>query len=1106
MKTKIRKIISIILVLVMITPFIACDAGKPIKISKDGIAEWKAVKGAVKYHVDICHNYGDDFSIEYTFDTTETSVRLTKGVFIQVTPIAEDGSYMNMMSSSYYGEIDEYDGKLIVVEEDGWASWYDIADVEKYIVTYCNYFDGDPNEVRTIEVYTNRLEMAEGFYISVNPVFKSGECGNALISTTWGEPNTDGIFYDVKIDENGIASWEAVKNATSYQVDYIMIDDEGVPVVSKTKYTTDTSIKTKPGFSVYVTPIFEDGSIGDTLLSKVWGESEDDDWYDVEVDSNGIARWDKVEGATSYEVELIYKEDEVVTIERTVGVVDNSIQIWPGYKVVVTPAMSDGSMGETMKSDYWGTFDQLSFYSDKNYDIPSEKLVVWNVIENIDLSSVKKEGKDVYFSSNTPEGDTIRFWGYDIDVEENGIVFHEMGKIMSLDSPGRIMKATNIVSDPGDSSNFQTMYGGYDVTGNMKPGNMDNMVFTCSSGVYTRNYFEEGEDYRGTFYDTQPNFVGLGTGSPEYDVTDYKNKDSSTTEEFKVTYLPDNIPTKIKAVRINEGYYGYYFEGEKYQKDKEGKYDPENGVIDFSLTGIPELVGEKYPRTEADYKNGNELFKLGANISYGEHYKIGNLKDKNGKVLNKDTATYQEGETLEIILGNTTYDMPLSVYPRYYGANTMHDLVPDAYPKAEGEMTVLVVPISWADEDYNATEEEYNNIKAQLGRVIENGTVNDYSSKLNGKYSLSEYYDTASYNKLKINSFLTDWYHSEENFSEIREKDAGDDFQKKVLEWVYDTYPDLDISKFDRNADGYIDAAVFINIGDMSRSNGYNIMSFEGAVCIRNTYGIESAGSLRHPKLNSFVNMNSMHFKDNTLIHEFGHVLGLIDYYDVTYSGIDAVGGYDMQSESYGDWNVYSKYSVGWIEPTVIGDLKKGQSKEITIGSFAETGDAIIVPIAGSKDNGPFAEYMAVDLFTPTGNNTYDAKRYGLQNTTGVRIYHVDARMEKRDYVSLNHRNIPSRPIGTIHFANNYKPEGKYNIELIQAGGVNTFTDKTKLRATINDSDFFKQGSTFTMDKFSEFFCDGRMDEGSNLGYKIEVVSITGTGKDAKAVIKVTRE
>ena len=245
-------------------------------------------------------------------------------------------------------------------------------------------------------------------------------------------------------------------------------------------------------------------------------------------------------------------------------------------------------------------------------------------------------------------------------------------------------------------------------------------------------------------------------------------------------------------------------------------------------------------------------------------------------------------------------------------------------------------------------------------------------------------------------------------------------------------------------------------------------------------------------------------FDHNVLIHEFAHALGLADYYDVAYTGIDAVGHFDMQSASQGDWNSYSKYAVGWINPVVVTDLKSGESVEIEIGAATQTGDAIVIPGAHSDYNGtPFDEYILIDLFTSDGLNLYDAESYHMEDAVGVRIYHVDARMEKRELTVEGKDGV--YPIGTIHYANSYHEQGFYNIELIQAGGDNTFTDTANLDTYLDADDLFVGGDSFTVESYAEFFLDGKMDDGTDFGYTVEIVKITA-GENPTATIRITRQ
>jgi len=96
-------------------------------------------------------------------------------------------------------------------------------------------------------------------------------------------------------------------------------------------------------------------------------------------------------------------------------------------------------------------------------------------------------------------------------------------------------------------------------------------------------------------------------------------------------------------------------------------------------------------------------------------------------------------------------------------------------------------------------------------------------------------------------------------------------------------------------------------------------------------------------------------------------------------------------------------------------------------------------------------------------------------------------------------------PIGTVHYANAYNTEGRYLIELIQSGGDNTFTDKENLRPRLTAQDLFAAGDVFTADG-SEFFANGRMDDGSEFGYIVEIVRIErNDAGEYSAVVRITR-
>lgn len=765
----------------------------------------------------------------------------------------------------------------------------------------------------------------------------------------------------------------------------------------------------------------------------------------------------------------------------------------------------------TMLSDTWERFygEWRSFDSLFNYDIDYDNVLTWSAFDGIDVSSVQSIGNNtVIFETKGPDGNPVRFWGYDISVGEHEVTLHKNGMLISLDSVGRIFSIDPLISDPGSEDNWITKFGAYNMNLDAHPDSPDDFVYTAGKDLPTNCCMEiiyPGYD----MLDFQPNFFGVGCDMPNGTYLKPSFDGDVVLSDIQIVYEEDDELTLFRNAFLDPGNYGFYLEGERYDEGRE-VYDPAANDYTFYLWGIPDLKHEKYPFTveQLMYSVDAGVALYTCNISDGFEFEVLGIRGSDDTVRDRIGSTMSKGDSLVVKVGEQTFDCTPEIVSQYTTAQTMHDLVPYAYPEAKGDMKVLAIPIAWQDEPENATDQNLDEYRSYLGRVAdENGNVADYSSGLPAEaYSLSDYFDEVSYGNLSISTFMTDWYEAPYDFSEYRYQNVSIDFFDEVLDWLYDAYPDLDFGSFDRDDNGYFDAVIFLNSGS-KRPDGYFTISFEGAIAYRTTYGNEYAGTVDRPRINGAVNINSNQFDNNALIHEFGHVLGLIDYYDVTYSGIDAVGGYDMQCGNNGDWNAYSKYSMGWIEPTIIQGLNAGESVDVEIGVMGETGDMIAVPAAGTSMDDPFTEYMMIDLFEDTGVNTYNAHDgvINIGNKPGVRIYHVDARMEYRDYISYDFPDMEPCPIGTIHFANAYSVNGFYNIELIQSGAVNSFTTRGSGRTYVTDADFFTAGDVFTTEEYKAFFHDGKFDDESDFGYSIEVVSITGSDENAKAVIRITR-
>ncbi len=134
----------------------------------------------------------------------------------------------------------------------------------------------------------------------------------------------------------------------------------------------------------------------------------------------------------------------------------------------------------------------------------------------------------------------------------------------------------------------------------------------------------------------------------------------------------------------------------------------------------------------------------------------------------------------------------------------------------------------------------------------------------------------------------------------------------------------------------------------------------------------------------------------HTYIHEFGHMLGLSDYYDPSSDSESPIssplGRMDMMDCSLGEHNAFSKMALGWTRPYV----PSGETT-IRLRPYSGNGDCILLPLTDYNGT-PFDEYLLLEYYTPSYLNRADAKlrsdpAMSLMKESGLRAYHVDGRL-----------------------------------------------------------------------------------------------------------------
>lgn len=360
-----------------------------------------------------------------------------------------------------------------------------------------------------------------------------------------------------------------------------------------------------------------------------------------------------------------------------------------------------------------------------------------------------------------------------------------------------------------------------------------------------------------------------------------------------------------------------------------------------------------------------------------------------------------------------------------------------------GDVNILVVPVNFDLNDIRPYERG-RYIDFNDGDYLEamEYTFNGNSS-LDGANpyweSVSSYYEKSSYGNLHFNFEITDPFTPEMSASEFLSKEDLSSSSSSVggsQELITDILErgltkdnesiDIFDSKYDQNEDGYIDGLWLIyNVidGDLVTSESQPFWAYTTNYVAQASNSITGETRIVGTRyancaLSFLYDDSSSGYDAHTIIHETGHMLGLDDYYSYdNTSNYGYLGGIDMMDLNIGDHSAFSKYALGWIEPTVIYQ----EDTTITLKPFESSGDALIIPSSYYNDSA-FSEYLILEYKTPTGLNELDATEkyrnaYPLAFSNGLAIYHVDARLIEHqiqdgyytcgDYLSENESSVP---------------------------------------------------------------------------------------------------
>jgi len=296
--------------------------------------------------------------------------------------------------------------------------------------------------------------------------------------------------------------------------------------------------------------------------------------------------------------------------------------------------------------------------------------------------------------------------------------------------------------------------------------------------------------------------------------------------------------------------------------------------------------------------------------------------------------------------------------------------------------------------------------------------------------SLRGFYLRSSYGLLDLDGATLGWYQAPYPRDQVEETTAG---REALIVEAIRHFDDAghDFARYDNDGDGAIDYFLVIWTGPHGEWAEF-WWGYLTSVQSANTFRVDGKRLSLYSWQWEAWNWPGA-FSPAVTIHETGHALGLPDYYDYddAVGPRGGVGGLDQMAGNWGDHNGFSKWMLGWVDPTRI----HASLHDVTVEPLDLEPDAVVV-MHGDPPADPFREYFLVEHRRRGGNDT------GFP-ADGLLIWHVDAR---------------TSPSGAFLYDNSYT-EHKL-LRLMEADGL----EEIEQGGLADAGDFYRDGDLFGTD------------------------------------------
>ncbi len=247
--------------------------------------------------------------------------------------------------------------------------------------------------------------------------------------------------------------------------------------------------------------------------------------------------------------------------------------------------------------------------------------------------------------------------------------------------------------------------------------------------------------------------------------------------------------------------------------------------------------------------------------------------------------------------------------------------IPGVFPTT-GSIKGLVILVQYPDAPFTVEnpKEVFQDLVSKQGYegVAATGSVRDfYNDQSLGKFD--PVFDVTEPVTLSQNRFYYGGMGGSDNAQAMIEEACI----------LANTTQDIDFSEYDNNGDGFVDF-IYVIYASYGRAQGgpvgsiwphassleyYTFKAFDGVYLGRYACSSELSGG-------SGAEVDGI----GTFCHEFGHILGLPDIYDVSYSGFTGMNHYDIMdvglynndARTPAGMTAMDRYTLGWLEPHIL--------------------------------------------------------------------------------------------------------------------------------------------------------------------------------------------